>query len=157
MANAPAGTIVETSPASVAAVREIAQRLKAQGGAALIADYGHERSATGDTLQAVAKHGFADPWSGPGEKDLTAHVDFEALGKAARDEGAKVVGPRPQGPWLEAMGIGLRAKALAEASPEHAEEIEKARDRLVSKNQMGNLFKVMALAAPFWPDPAGFA
>ena len=57
---------------------------------------------------------------------------------------------------LEAMGIGLRARALAAASPDRSDEIEKARDRLVSRNQMGNLFKVMALAAPHWPEPAGF-
>jgi NADH dehydrogenase [ubiquinone] 1 alpha subcomplex assembly factor 7 len=149
--------IVETSPASIAIVRDLARRIAAQGGAALIVDYGHARSSPGETLQSVSNHAFADPWAEPGERDLTAFVDFEALAEAARDEGARVLGPRAQGDWLEAMGIGVRAAALAEAAPERADDIAAARDRLVAPGQMGRLFKVMALAALGWPDPAGFA
>ena len=57
----------------------------------------------------------------------------------------------------EALGIDAARRALAGAAPERAEEIDAARDRLVAPEQMGNLFKVMALAAPGWPAPAGFA
>jgi SAM-dependent MidA family methyltransferase len=154
---APPGTILETSPACLAVVRALAQRIAAQGGAALIVDYGHDRTSTGDTLQAVARHAFADPWTGPGERDLTAHVDFEALGEAAGREGVRVFGPRPQGEWLTEMGIGLRAAALAKAAPGQAAAIEAARERLVSPDHMGGLFKAMALVAEGWPEPAGFA
>ncbi|MEA3029770.1 MAG: dehydrogenase [ubiquinone] 1 alpha subcomplex assembly factor 7 [Sphingomonadales bacterium] len=153
---APPGTILETSPSSVAILRLLAQRLAARGGAALIVDYGHERSAAGETLQAVRRHRFADPWAEPGESDLTAHVDFEALGAAAEGR-ARVLGPVGQGAWLTALGIDARATVLAGAAPERAAEIEAARDRLVAPEQMGSLFKVMALVAPGWPDPAGFA
>jgi SAM-dependent MidA family methyltransferase len=54
------------------------------------------------------------------------------------------------------MGIDLRAAALTRAAPERAEEIAAARERLISPAGMGTLFKVMALVAPDWPDPAGF-
>jgi len=54
------------------------------------------------------------------------------------------------------MGIGLRAAALAEAAPERAREIAAEHDRLTSPDQMGRLFKAMALVAPDWPEPAGF-
>jgi NADH dehydrogenase [ubiquinone] 1 alpha subcomplex assembly factor 7 len=61
-----------------------------------------------------------------------------------------------QGEWLTALGIDLRARNLAERAPHHAQEIEQARHRLVSPEQMGELFKVMGLAAPGWPGGAGF-
>ena len=147
--------IAETSPASVEIVAALARRLVRQGGAVLIIDYGHDRPGVGDTLQAVSRHGFADPWEAPGTRDLTAHVDFSALAAAARVEGARSFGPVAQGDWLEAMGIRLRAAALAKASPERTEEIEAARLRLSAPAQMGRLFRVLALIAPDWPEPAG--
>ena len=146
----------ETSPVSIALVRILARRLVAQGGAALIVDYGHARPGIGDTLQAVSRHAFADPFEAPGERDLTAHVDFSALAGAARIEGARVFGPVTQGDWLDAMGLPLRAAALAKAAPERTEEIAEARGRLSAPERMGRLFKVMALIAPAWPEPAGF-
>jgi SAM-dependent MidA family methyltransferase len=152
---APDGAVIEVSPAAAAVVRDLGRRLAATGGAALAIDYGHSRSAVGETLQAVSRHGFADPWSDPGERDLTAHVDFEALAAAARAGGVRVFGPVQQGEWLTAMGIDLRAGALARAHPGRAAEIEAARERLVSAAQMGTLFKVVAFVAPRWPEPVG--
>ncbi|MFN3943790.1 MAG: class I SAM-dependent methyltransferase [Allosphingosinicella sp.] len=154
--DADPGTVVEASPASVAVMGDIARRIAAQGGAALIVDYGHERSGVGDTLQAVSAHAFADPWREPGERDLTAHVDFQALAEAARAAGADVCGPATQGDWLKAMGIDTRAAALAAAAPARAGEIAAARDRLTGAEQMGKLFKAMAVVAPGWPRPGGF-
>lgn len=150
------GTIVETSPAGEAVVRAIARHLAAAGGAALIIDYGHDRSGIGDTLQAVSRHEYADPWTGPGARDLTAHVDFERLGDVARGEGVRLYGPIGQGAWLRAMGIDLRAASLAKAAPERTEEIVAARERLSAPEQMGTLFRVLALVGPDWPQPEGF-
>jgi SAM-dependent MidA family methyltransferase len=146
----------ETSPVALGIVGDLARRLAAQGGAALIVDYGHDRPGTGDTLQAVFGHAYADPFEAPGERDLTAHVDFHALATAARAEGVRVFGPAPQGVWLNAMGIKLRAASLAKAAPERGPEIAAARARLTGPDQMGRLFKAMALVAPGWPEPAGF-
>ncbi|HYN45226.1 MAG TPA: SAM-dependent methyltransferase [Allosphingosinicella sp.] len=148
--------LAETSPASLEIVRGLTRRLVAQGGAALIVDYGHVRPRTGDTLQAVSRHSYADPFEAPGERDLTAHVDFSAFAGAARAEGARVFGPVTQGDWLDAMGLPVRAAALAKAAPERTGEIAEARARLAAPERMGRLFKVMALTAPGWPDPAGF-
>ena len=151
-----ADAIVEAQPDAIGIIRALAGRLRAQGGAALIIDYGHARHGQGDTLQAVSRHEFADPWVAPGEKDLTVHVDFEALGDAAREEGVRVFGAVGQGAFLRAMGIDLRAASLAKAAPERTEEIVAARERLTAVDQMGRLFKVMALVAPGWPVPEGF-
>jgi SAM-dependent MidA family methyltransferase len=154
---APEGSILEVSPAAAGVARALAQRLVGRGGVALIVDYGHARTAAGETLQAVRGHSYADPWRDPGACDLTVHVDLEALGAAARAEGARVAGPVPQGAWLAALGIDARTAALAAAAPQRAEEIAGARKRLVAPEQMGTLFKAMALVAPGWPDPAGLA
>lgn len=154
---APNGSILETSPASVAVMRVLARRLVAQGGAALVIDYGYDGPLVGDTLQAVSGHAFANPFEDPGERDLTAHVDFGTLAEAARAEGAVVHGPVGQGAFLEALGIGPRAAALAAAAPERAAGIAADRARLTGGDQMGDLFKVIAVTAPGWPAPEGFA
>ena len=151
------GEIVETSPAREQAMMAIATCLAQCGGAALAIDYGHERSAPGDTLQAVRGHRYVPVLTDPGEQDLTAHVDFEALGTAARDAGAEVTEVVTQGDWLNRLGIGARAAALATSNAERVPELEKAVDRLCHEEQMGQLFKVMAVYAPAWPVPAGFA
>ncbi|RZK02400.1 MAG: class I SAM-dependent methyltransferase [Novosphingobium sp.] len=150
------GTIIETCPGAAAVVDEVARRLAAQGGAALFVDYGHAQFRTGSTLQAVRAHQKVDPFVDPGEADLTALVDFATLADVARAGGARWLGTVEQGAWLQALGIDARAQALARSAPDQAESIVTARDRLVAPDQMGALFKVMGLAAPGWPDGAGF-
>ena len=150
------GEIVEDSPARAEAVSQLAKRLVENGGAALLIDYGHSKSAPGDTLQAVRGHRFAPILDRPGEQDLTAHVDFEAVGKAATEAGAAVTPVVTQGLWLERLGIAARADLLARAGPDRADEIETARNRLCDPGEMGELFKVVAIQSPDWPAPAGF-
>jgi NADH dehydrogenase [ubiquinone] 1 alpha subcomplex assembly factor 7 len=151
------GEIEERSPAREAAMNAIATCLAHCGGVALVVDYGHEKRAPGDTLQAVKGHRYVPVLADPGEQDLTAHVDFEALGSAAREAGAEVTPVVTQGEWLNRLGIGGRAAPLATANPERVPELEKAIDRLCHEEQMGQLFKVMAIYSPDWPAPAGFA
>ena len=150
------GEIVETSPARDEVVGALAAHLVANGGVALIVDYGHEKSSPGDTLQAVRGHKFAPLLDKPGEQDLTAHVDFEAVAKAAREAGAAVTSVVTQAEWLGRLGIAARADALARAHPHRAGEIEAARRRLCDSDAMGQLFKAIAIHSPSWPHPAGF-
>jgi NADH dehydrogenase [ubiquinone] 1 alpha subcomplex assembly factor 7 len=151
------GAIAESSPARDEAVTAIATCLAAKGGAAILIDYGHERSAPGETLQAVRGHGYAPVLANPGEQDLTAHVDFEAVASAAREAGAAVTALVNQGEWLLRLGIEARAQSLARANPERCGDIEAAVHRLTSPAEMGSLFKVIGLHSPEWPAPAGFA
>lgn len=151
------GTIVEVSPAAQAVASELGGRCARAPGAVLIIDYGHAAVAAGETLQAVRGHRFADPLSDPGTADLTAHVDFGALGRCARDAGATVFGPIGQGRFLLSLGIAARAKRLmAAASAQQADDIEAALQRLLAPSEMGNLFKVMALASPDAETLPGF-
>ena len=154
--DAELGTILETSPGAAAVMFEIAGRLNRQGGCALLINYGYADKHAGSTLQAVRDHRKVDPLREPGTADLTALVDFRMLARIARSRDARWLGTVTQGEWLTALGIDLRARNLAERAPHHAQEIEQARHRLVSPEQMGELFKVMGLAAPGWPGGAGF-
>ena len=153
---APIGSVHEASPASVAIARRLGERIARQGGALLAIDYGYEGPAWGDTLQAVRAHAPVSPWEEPGERDLTAHVDFAALAQALSGAGPTVHGPVGQGAWLERLGIGPRARALAQANPERTDEIAGQRERLVDEDAMGTLFRVLAATHPDWLQPEGF-
>lgn len=150
------GQIQEDSPAREAATSVLAAHLVRHGGIGLIIDYGHAVSAPGDTLQAVRGHRFADPLTDPGEQDLTAHVDFAAVRRSAEDAGAAVSGPVGQGDWLRRLGIEQRAQSLIASNPAKRHDVEQALHRLCGRDEMGKLFKVMAIRAPEWPEPAGF-
>ena len=150
------GTIIETCPGAAASVYEVAGRLIEQGGAALFIDYGHDTVRDGSSLQAVRQHLKVDPFTHPGEADLTAHVDFASLALIAQSRGCRWLGTVPQGRWLRNLGIEARAQTLSEQAPQHAAALAAAQERLIGEGQMGVLFKVMGLAAPSWPGGAGF-
>src|SRR5262249_6518607 len=152
------GQAAEVSPIAITLAGKIGGRLGRSGGAALILDYGTTRSLSGESLQALRRHQPIDPLSEIGEADLSAHVDFAALARAAEEAGAAVFGPLPQGEFLLRLGITTRAENLLErATPEQARDIESARRRLLDTREMGTLFKVLALAQPGLPQLPGLA
>jgi len=75
------------------------------------------------------------------------------LGDAAQAAGAAVSAIADQGNWLDALGIRERAATLATIAPERREEIMTALDRLTDEDEMGELFKVLAIFAPGGPSP----
>ena len=128
---------------------EIGRRVTRTKGAALVIDYGHGESATGETLQAVGSHEFVDPLVTPGQVDLTAHVDFGAIAQAAESMDARVYGPIEQGEFLRRIGIVERAERLKAAAPaSKAAAIDAALERLTSEERtgMGRMFKVMGIS-----------
>jgi NADH dehydrogenase [ubiquinone] 1 alpha subcomplex assembly factor 7 len=156
--DAPTGALFEVASAGQDLARTIARRLQRHGGAALVIDYGHGERALGDTLQAVRRHARHDVLDEPGRADLTCHVDFAALARAAREAGAAIHGPVAQGAFLERLGIAARAARLMEsATPPQREDIRSGLLRLTSADQMGALFKVLALTREGAGPPAGFA
>ena len=161
-ADAPNGGVHEVSASSTALAGEIARVIAAKGGAALFLDYGYgdlhgEASGHGETLQAIGGGAFANVLLQPGAQDLSAHVDFAALADAARHNGASVHGPLGQGAFLSALGIATRAQQLATANPNAADAVRAALARLTGPDQMGELFKALAIMPPSAPTPPGFA
>jgi SAM-dependent MidA family methyltransferase len=137
----------------------VGRRLAHQGGVALIIDYGYDKTAPGETLQAVSGHAFVEPLDSPGEADITAHVDFQAFADAADSMGARVFGPITQATFLRRLGIEKRVEALtALAPPDKAAEIARGVKRLIAEGpkEMGTLFKVMAIANPSLGTIPGF-
>ena len=138
---------------------EIGRRIAKSPGAALIVDYGHVESAVGETLQAVRDHLFEDPLATPGEADLTAHVDFQALTRTLAAMGTTVHGPIEQAIFLRRLGIETRAARLkTKASPDTAYQVDVALARLagIGRTGMGSLFKVVACTHPSLPAPPAF-
>ncbi len=140
------GNIIEVCPAAIAIMEILASRIATFGGAALIVDYGYGQPAFGDTLQAVKNHAYANPLADPGEADLTAHVDFAALARSAREAGATAHGPMDQGDFLLGAGLLERAGRLgARKDAATRQAISDAARRLAAPAAMGALFKVLAL------------
>jgi len=154
------GSILEVNPGAHRLARDVGARLARGQGAALFIDYGHTVTSIGDTLQALRAHKPVDPLAEPGEADITAHVDFASVARAARSAGASAHGPVDQGDFLLALGLRQRTEALAgRANPTMADDIRAAAERLAGKGdgQMGALFKVLAITPRGAPAPAGFA
>ncbi|MEX0280838.1 MAG: class I SAM-dependent methyltransferase [Arenibacterium sp.] len=145
-----AGDIVEINVQAAGIAESVGSRIAGQGGVALLIDYGDWRTL-GDTFQALRNHQTVAPLAEPGEADLTAHVDFEAVAVAAKAGGACFTRLTPQGVFLERLGITARARALFEQADEAGQEqVIAAHRRLTHGDEMGNLFKVMGL----YPDGA---
>lgn len=150
-----AGEILELSVAAAETMQRLGRKVALQGGAILAIDYGYEQTQTGETLQAVKSHAFADPLEAPGDADISAHVNFGVLAESAKATGLAVPPLARQGEWLLKLGIGERAKALARSNPSEAGNIARAIERLTSPEQMGTLFKVLCAHSPGL-RPAGF-
>jgi NADH dehydrogenase [ubiquinone] 1 alpha subcomplex assembly factor 7 len=154
----PLGSIFEFCQSGISLVTSISESIAKFGGAALFIDYGHTQSAIGDTLQAVKNHQYHNVLLDPGEADLTAHVDFERLAETARAVGASAYGAIPQSDFLRRLGIEHRAKQLKKAASDRQKsEVISGLNRLIGENEMGRLFKVLAIAHADQPMPEGFA
>ena len=148
-AEAPDGALFETCEPGLAIAAEIGRRLAAAPGAAILIDYGHGRTAAGDTLQALKAHAYAPVLADPGEADLTAHVDFAALGRSLAAAGANVAALVQQGRFLIDHGAEVRLAALLRGKDETAALTLKAGvRRLLDPLEMGRLFKVLAATSP---------
>lgn len=146
------GDVVEFSPTAAMVAEALGARIARHGGAALIVDYGDWR-AQGDTFQALRGHAPADPLATPGEADLTAHVDFEALAQASPAAHTRLT---RQGVFLERLGITGRAQMLARGLEGDALKSHvAAHRRLTHPEEMGTLFKVLGFYPAGGEPPPG--
>ncbi len=153
LADTKTGDVVEICPEAAPIVQAISNRIDTHGGGAILIDYGDWRSL-GDTFQAVKDHTSVSPFDVPGTADLTAHVDFEALSRAANCAVSQMT---PQGVLLERLGIVQRAQILARSLEGDALENHIAAfERLTHPSKMGNLFKAIALTPRSAPEMPGF-
>jgi len=143
------GDLVEVSAAQGRMVRELALLIRKATGAVLLIDYGRDRPEPGDTLQALHRHTRRSPLEAPGEDDLTVWADFELARKMAVVTHVKPSPIVTQARFLAAMGIDARLAALSARNPAQAAMLKRQYERLTAPDQMGELFKVFAMAYPF--------
>ena len=148
------GTVVEIHPQAEAFVTTLGERLTR--GLALFIDYGfpeaeyYHPQRTGGTLMCHRAHlSDTDPLDRPGEKDITAHINFTGIALAAQEAGLDVLGYTSQARFLINCGLpalmqGADARTLSAAQ------------KLISEHEMGELFKVIALARGLAFEPIGF-
>jgi len=150
------GTLVELRLTDATVIDQIAQRFTAHPGYALFIDYGSQAPEAGDTLQALKAHEKVDPLAAPGTADLTAWVDFDRIARLARNAGLDVYGIGRQGDFLKGLGIETRAAALARTQDEAGQaKIARQLHRLTAREEMGDLFKVIAICSPGLPPAPG--
>ncbi|XP_060042893.1 protein arginine methyltransferase NDUFAF7, mitochondrial isoform X2 [Erinaceus europaeus] len=136
---------VELSPDAGVVIQELAQRISLKGGAALIADYGHDGTKT-DTFRGFCSHRLHDVLTAPGTADLTADVDFSYLRRMAQGRVA-ALGPLQQQTFLKNMGIDVRLKVLLDKSDEPSlkQQLLQGYDMLMNPKKMGERFNFFAL------------
>jgi SAM-dependent MidA family methyltransferase len=152
----------EIGLAGQAWMRSLAARLDA--GAILVIDYGfarreyyHPQRSMGTLMCHTRHRAHGDPFERPGEQDITAHVDFSALAHAAHESGLEVLGYATQAQFLVNCGI---TEVLAEANVEnalHYAPLAAEAQMLLSPNEMGELFKVLAVGRGVKQPLLGFS
>lgn len=140
------GAVFEMSPAREAIVETICHHLTDNSGACLLIDYGHLASGFGDTFQAISNHSYADTLQCPGQADLTSHVDFQTLEKAAKKY-APNIATTTQSEFLLSLGLLERAGSLGSGKDNTTQDAIRTQvERIASPDHMGELFKVLGFS-----------
>jgi len=145
----------EESPEAEELIHQICTRLLNHTGVFLCIDYGYEEGR-GDSIQALYRGAPSDPLSHIGLSDLTCHVNFGRLKEIALSRGLGVLGPLSQGKFLKNIGFNQRIDMLKQKNPSQKASLDAAATRLIHPQQMGTLFKVMAVFSPSSAIPLGF-
>lgn len=138
------GALTETHAQAEAFIATLAERL--QRGAAFFIDYGfpraeyrHPQRLQGTLMCHRAHQADTNPLVDVGQKDITAHVDFTGIALAAQDAGFDVIGYTSQAHFLINCGIVELLKGADVATSANTQ-------KLLMEHEMGELFKVIALA-----------
>ncbi|NOT18570.1 MAG: class I SAM-dependent methyltransferase [Sulfuriferula sp.] len=145
----PADYLTEINLSAAGFITSLAQCL--QHGAVVMVDYGfgereyyHPQRNQGTLMCHYRQHAHTDPFYLPGLQDITAHVDFTAVGVAGIDAGLQLAGYTSQAQYLINCGItDLLALTSADDVAAYVPQVA-AVQKLISPAEMGELFKVMA-------------
>ncbi|MDA9748577.1 SAM-dependent methyltransferase [Pelagibacteraceae bacterium] len=121
---------------------EICNLIKKRRGLIFTIDYGYTENITNFTLQAVQNHKYSHILENIGKKDISSHVNFKDLIDIAKSYKLKIEEFSSQRDFLLKYGIIERKKILSKSSNN---DFENEVDRLINKNQMGNLFKCLVV------------
>ncbi|HMN79919.1 MAG TPA: SAM-dependent methyltransferase [Burkholderiaceae bacterium] len=161
-AELPDGYLSELNEQAEGWVSTIAGRL--ERGVVLLFDYGfpaaeyyHPQRGAGTVMCHYRHRAHADPFRWPGLQDITAHVQFDAIARAASSAGCDLLGYTTQAHFLLNCGLIDALSAARGGDAFAAARDAAAVQRLVSEAEMGELVKVIAFGRGVDDDAIGFA
>ena len=138
--------IIEYSPIALEYLKKISKKINDKKGALLIIDYGYLEDSMKDTLMAIKKHRISELFKEFGNSDITYKLNFKLLKKITNILKLKCQGITTQRNFLMNLGIQQRAEIISRNLPfSKKADIYYRLKRLIDKNQMGDLFKVMLI------------
>ena len=138
--------IIEYSPIALEYLKKISKKINNKKGALLIIDYGYLEDSMKDTLMAIRKHRISELFKEFGNSDITYKLNFKLLKKITNILKLKCQGITTQRNFLMNLGIQQRAEIISRNLPfSKKADIYYRLKRLIDKNQMGDLFKVMLI------------
>ena len=135
-------TIIEHSPLVSSHINEICKIILKNKGAKLLIDYG-KNDPYGNTLQSVFKNQRSSLFDRIGESDYSSLVDFRNIKQIVENNNLQFYPPKTQRQFLLEMGINKRIENLSlNANQFGRRDLLSGYERLISKRQMGDIFKV---------------
>jgi cyclopropane-fatty-acyl-phospholipid synthase len=135
---------IEFSPLSVEYFKIISKKINLNNGGILIIDYGYNSSLMKNTLQSVNNHKFTNVLSNFQQSDITHSINFKIMEKIIKKLNLKISGFTSQKNFLSNLGILQRAEILSKnLTFSKKADIYYRIKRLIDKDSMGELFKVM--------------
>ena len=136
--------IIEFSPLTYDYLNIISKKINTFQGGLLIVDYGYLKKKMRDSLQSIYKHKFNNILDNFSKSDITYNLNFFLLKKIVKKLNLKVAGLTSQRNFLTRLGILDRAEILAKNLQfSKKADIYYRIKRLIDRNFMGELFKVM--------------
>ena len=139
------GFVFEYSNYTNLLLSQIFEKINKNGGVFLIIDYAKSFDCSNSTLSFIYKHTHVSPFYCPGKTDISSKPDFNLIKLLAIQSNCKALGPFPQNFFLNKLGIDLRFNKLIKANPNLSSALLASKKRLVDKEFMGDIFKVLII------------
>jgi NADH dehydrogenase [ubiquinone] 1 alpha subcomplex assembly factor 7 len=135
---------IEYSPIGIEYLKNVLNKVKLNDGGFLIIDYGYTEKKIKNTLQAVSNHMYSNVLDSYGKSDITHNISFDLFNKIIKKLGSLSAVTTKQRHFLTKLGIFERAEIISKNIPfSKKTDIFYRIKRLIDKDQMGDLFKVL--------------
>lgn len=139
------GLIFEYSHFVHSLLSDIFKKINKLGGVFIIIDYAKDNDNPESTLSGIHNHKLVSPFFSPGKTDLSIKPDFSYINSLAKLQDCKTLGPFTQRYFLKKLGIEERINQLIKNNLEHSKYLLSQKTRLIDKNYMGEIFKVLII------------
>ena len=135
---------IEYSPLAIEYLKIISKKINSNNGGILIIDYGYWKKNMKNTLKSISNHKFENVLNNFGKSDITYNLSFKLIEEILKKFNLKINGMTTQKNFLLNLGILKRAEIISKNLPfSKKADIYYRVKRLIDKNSMGEIFKVM--------------